>query len=231
MRDWPEALALSPPGRSRAPLALAAALQSDDAEQAAMFEKEAFTADPAFAPAALAYAKRLSAAGQGKRAKAVLEQAWAANPHPDLAEEYLRGEGDLLGRARAAEQLVHRNPSHPESRLLLARTWTAANLTGRARAELTALLASGQADRRAYQAMIDLELLEQGEGAAGRAAEAKWLRAAAAAPPPPTWRCGECGAEPGRWVPDCPSCGAVGQIAWVTASRPQAAKAPAPATP
>lgn len=231
MRDWPEALALSPPGRSRAPLALAAALQSDDAEQAAMFEKEAFTADPAFAPAALAYAKRLSAAGQGKRAKAVLEQAWAANPHPDLADEYLRGEGDLLGRARAAEQLVHRNPSHPESRLLLARTWTAANLTGRARAELTALLASGQADRRAYQAMIDLELLEQGEGAAGRAAEAKWLRAAAAAPPPPTWRCGECGAEPGRWVPDCPSCGAVGQIAWVTASRPQAAKAPAPATP
>ena len=214
MRDWPEALALSPPGRSRAPLALAAALQTEDPEQAAAFEKEAFAADPAFAPAALAYARRLAATGQGKRAKAVLEQGWSANPHPDLAEEYLRGEGDLLARARAAEQLVHRTPTHPESRLLLARTWTAANLTGRARAELTALLGSGQADRRAYEAMIDLELLEQGEGPAGRAAEAKLLRAAAAAPPPPAWRCGDCGTEHPRWVPDCPACGAVGKIAW-----------------
>jgi HemY protein len=229
MRDWPEALALSPPGRSRAPLALAAALQTEDAEQAAAFEKDAFAADPAFAPAALAHAKRLAAAGQGKRAKAVLEQAWAANPHPDLADEYLRGEGDLLGRARAAEQLVHRNPTHPESRLLLARTWTAANLTGRARAELTALLGSGQADRRAYEAMIELELLEQGEGPAGRAAEAKLLRAAAAAPPPPAWRCGECGAEHARWVPDCPSCRAVGRIGWEAAVRQMAPKPPAAA--
>lgn len=228
-RDWPEALALSPPGRSRAPLALAAAAQADDAEKAAALEKEAFTADPAFTPAALAHARRLATAGQVKRAKAVLEQAWAANPHPDLAEEYLRGEGDLLGRARAAEHLVHRSPSHPESRLLLARTWTAANLTGRARAELTALLASGQADRRAYQAMIELELLEQGEGASGRAAEAKLLRAAAGAPPPPAWRCGTCGTEQPQWVPDCPHCGAVGQIGWVTSSRPvQAAAPPAP---
>lgn len=229
MRDWPEALALSPPGRSRAPLALAAALQAEDAEQAAAFEKEAFAADPAFSPAALAHARRLAAAGQGKRARAVLEQGWAANPHPDIAEEYLRGEGDLLARARAAEQLVHRNPTHPESRLLLARTWTAANLTGRARAELTALLGSGQADRRAFQAMIDLELLEQGEGPAGRAAEAKLLRAAAAAPPPPAWRCGDCATEHPRWVPDCPSCGAVGRIAWETASRQPPATTPAAA--
>jgi HemY protein len=227
MRDWPEALALSPPGRSRAPLALAAALQAENAEQAAAFEKEAFAADPAFAPAALAYARRLAAAGQGKRAKAVLEQAWAASPHPDLAEEYLRGEGDLLARARAAEHLVHRNAAHPESRLLLARTWTAANLTGRARSELAALLGSGQADRRAYQAMIELELLEQGEGPAGRATEAKLLRAAAAAPLPPAWRCAECGAETARWLPDCPSCGAVGRILWETAVRHPAARPPA----
>jgi HemY protein len=223
MRDWREALALSPPGPARAPLALAAALQAEDAEQAAGFEKEAFAADPGFAPAALAHARRLGGAGQGRRAKAVLEQGWAATPHPDLAEEYLRGEGDLLGRARAAEQLVHRNPTHAESRLLLARTWTAANLTGRARAELTALLGSGQADRRAFQAMIELEMLEQGEGPAGRAAEAKWLRAAAAAPLPPAWRCGDCATEQPRWVPDCPACGAVGRIAWSAAPRPSLA--------
>ena len=230
MRDWPEALALSPPGRSRAPLALAAALQTEDQEQAAAFEREAFAADPAFPPAALAHARRLAAAGQTRRAKAVLEQGWAANPHPDLAEDYLRGEGDLLARARAAEQLVHRNPTHPESRLLLARTWTAANLTGRARAELTALLSSGQADRRAYQAMIELELLEQGEGAAGRAAEAKWLRAAAAAPLPPSWHCEECGAGQPAWVPDCPACGAIGRIAWTSSARPAVSAKEQPAS-
>jgi HemY protein len=223
MRDWREALALAPPGNARAPLALAAALQAEDPEEAASLEKEAFAADPGFTPGALAHAARLAASGQGRRAKAVLEQAWAANPHPDLAEAYLKDEGDLLARARAAEQLVHRNPTHPESRLLLARTWTAASLTGRARAELAALLGSGQADRRAYQAMIELELLEQGEGPAGRAAEAKWLRAAAMAPPPPGWRCTECGAETERWLPDCPSCGAVGRIAWTAAARPPAA--------
>jgi HemY protein len=219
MRDWPEALALSPPGQSRAPLALAAALQTDDPDQAAAFEREAFAADPGFPPAALAHARRLAGAGQSRRAKAVLEQGWAASPLPELAEEYLRGEGDLLARARAAELLVHRNATHPESRLLLARTWTAANLTGRARAELTALLGSGQADRRAYQAMIELDMLEQGEGPAGRAAEAKWLRAAAAAPPPPAWICAECGTEQPRWVPDCPSCGAIGRIAWESGTR------------
>lgn len=228
-KDWQEALALAPPGKARAPLALAAALQAEDAAAAAALEKEAFAADPGFVPGALAHARRLAAQGQKRRAQAVLEQAWAANPHPDLAEEYLRELGDLLARARAAEQLVHRNPTHPESRLLLARTWTAASLTGRARAELEALLASGQADRRAYQAMIELELLEQGEGPEGRAAEARWLRAAATAPPPPAWRCEDCGAEVARWLPDCPACGAVGRIAWLPAHPPRAVRAEAAA--
>ena len=49
---------------------------------------------PAFAPAALAHAKRLRHGGSPRRARGVLEEAWAAAPHPDLAEPYLAEEPD-----------------------------------------------------------------------------------------------------------------------------------------
>jgi HemY protein len=140
----------------------------------------------------------------------VLEQSWAARPHPDVAEAYLAEAGDALGRAKAAEQLAAKKRQDPESRLLLARTALAASLSGRARGELDALLASGRADRRAYLAMAELELLEQGEGAPGRAAEARWLREAATAMPEPVWRCGNCGAAHEHWAPECGACGTVG---------------------
>ncbi|WP_426956692.1 heme biosynthesis HemY N-terminal domain-containing protein [Muricoccus radiodurans] len=216
-RDWREALALSPPtvtGTTRASLALAAAAQEPDAEKAAELEKQALSADPGFAPAALAQAHRLEAMGSPRRAKTVLQTAWAAAPHPDLAEAYMAGEKDSLARVKAAEALTHANRTHPESRLVLARTALAANLTGRARAELEALLASGGADRRAYLAMVDMEAVELGDSAAGRAAEAKWLRAAAEAPPEPRWRCYACATDHAAWAPVCEHCGTAGRINW-----------------
>ncbi len=57
-RDWREALALAPPDAPRAALALAAAGQEPDPTRAAELERQAFAADPAFAPAALAHARR-----------------------------------------------------------------------------------------------------------------------------------------------------------------------------
>ncbi|WP_040612637.1 heme biosynthesis HemY N-terminal domain-containing protein [Teichococcus cervicalis] len=212
--DWREALALAAPQTPRAPLALAAAGQEPDSARAAELEREAFQADPGFAPAVLAHAARLSAAGNGRRAKAVLEQGWAAAPHPDIAAAYLGEEADKLARVKAAETLVHRNRSHAESRLLLARCSLAAGLTGRARSELEALVASGEADARAYLLLVELEQAEQGDTALARAAEAKWLRAATSAKPEPRWRCGQCGKVHESWHPVCDGCGTSGRIAW-----------------
>ena len=226
-RDWREALALSAPGMAEAPLALAAAAQEPDPARAAEIERRAFEADPGFAPAALAHAARIRAGGSPRRARTVLEQGWAAAPHPDLALAYLADEADPLTRVKAAEALTHPNRAHPESRLLLGRTAIEASLVGRARTELEALAGSEAADRRVYLALVDLERAEQGDTPAGRGAEARWLRAAATAEPEPRWRCANCGTEHGQWAPACGHCGATGRIGWTGA----AARAVGPAAP
>lgn len=213
-QDWREALTLAAPETPRAPLAMAAASQEPDAERAAELERQAFQADPGFTPAVLAHARRMAANGSPRRAKAVLEQGWAAAPHPQVAEAYLEGEADPLARVKLAEALVSRNRTHAESRLLLARVALQAGLTGRTRSELEALVGSGEADARAYLMLVELEQLEHGDSPVARAAEAKWLRAATAAPPEPRWRCGQCGKVHAQWKPVCEACGTAGRIAW-----------------
>ncbi len=229
--DWREALALSPPEAPRAALALAAAEQERDADRAAELERRAYEADPGFTPAALAHSKRLRDAGNLRRSRGVLEEAWSKAPHPALAEPYLRDERDPLMRVRAAETLVRRSPQHPESRLLLARTALDARLTGRARNALESLQREQMADRRAYLMLAELEEAEHGDSPETRAAQARWLREAAQAPAEPRWRCANCGTEHEAWAPVCSACGASGQIAWVGGARPSAATpvtAPAP---
>ncbi|MDN3568143.1 heme biosynthesis HemY N-terminal domain-containing protein [Paeniroseomonas aquatica] len=227
-RNWREALVLAPTETPRAPLALAAAAQEPSPEKSAELERQAFQADPAFAPAAMAYAKRLRDGGTSRRGKAVLEDAWAASPHPDLAVPYLADEGDALTRMKAVEVLIRRNPTHAESRLLLGRTAIAAGLTGRARGALDALVKSGEADRRAYLLLAELEEAEHGETVEARAAQSRWLREAAGAAPEPRWRCGNCGTDHAAWAPVCSACDMVGRIAWTTEPR-AAVAAPKPA--
>jgi len=218
-RDWREALALAPAETPRAPLALAAAGQEPDPVKAAAFEAQAFAADRSFAPAALAHARRLRAAGNPKQARAALEQAWVAAPHPALAVAYLEPVKDPMTRVRDAESLTRRNRGKPESRLLVAETAAAAGLLSRARAELEPLVKSGAADQRTFQLLADLEEREGGDSAEARAAQAKWLREASAAPAAPVWRCGNCGTQHAEWTPVCSSCDAVGQIAWTATTK------------
>ena len=215
-RDWREALALSAPGAAQAPLALAAAMQEPDDRKATDLEKQAFQADRGFTPAALAHAARMKRLASARRAREVLEDAWKARPHPDLAVAYLEGETEPLARVKAAEKLVAGKPKHAESHLLVGRLAVDAGLTGRARGELEALVASGAADRRAYLALSDLEEAEGGDTPESRAAQAKWLRLAATAAPEPRWRCGSCGTEQAGWHAVCPNCASVGTIAWTS---------------
>jgi HemY protein len=215
-RDWREALALAAPGAAQAPLALAAAAQEPDDRRATDLERQAFQTDRGFTPAALAHAARMKRIASPRRAREVLEEAWKAKPHPDLAVAYLDGETDPLQRVKAAEKLVAGQPKHPESHLLVGRLAVDAGLTGRARQELDALVASGAADRRAYIALSDLEEAEGGDKPESRAAQAKWLRQAATAAPEPRWRCSSCGTEHAGWQAVCPNCQSVGTIAWTS---------------
>jgi HemY protein len=213
-RDWREALALAPAGSGRAPLALAAAEQETTAAAATLLEKQAFEADPGFAPGALAYAARLKAAGNDRQARSVLEDAWSRAPNAALAVPYLAGEADPLMRVKAAETLIRRNPGHPESRILLARTAIDAGLTGRARNALDSLMRDGKADRRVYLMLSELEEAEHGNTPDARAAQARWLREAATATPEPGWRCAHCGTAHEQWKPACHVCDTVGEIGW-----------------
>jgi HemY protein len=212
--DWRAALALASPEAPKAALALAAAIAEPDQGKATDLIKQAFEANQGFAPAAIAYAERLQAGGFPRRAKEVLETAWTTAPNPAVAAAYLADAKDLVARVPAVEALIRRNPDAAESRLLLGETTLAVGLTGRARAALEALLASGAADRRAYGAMAALELAEHGDTTEGRAAEARWLRKAAGAAGTPQWRCGACGKAHATWAPVCDGCGATTRIDW-----------------
>lgn len=217
-QDWGEALALSNADGPRAALSLAAALQEKDPVRAAEFERQAFLAEPGFTPGVLAHALRLVDSGNLRRARGVLQQGWNAAPHPGIADALLAQETDRIRRVRLVDELTRQTIAHPEARLLRARVALDAGLTGRARHELTLWRETGQADRRCYALLGEVERAEHGPDAA-REREAGWLRELAEAPVEPVWRCGHCGTEHSEWKPLCGACGTAGAITWSGAAR------------
>ncbi len=207
--DWRGALALANPGDPVATFATAAADQETDPMLALKLARQAWKTDMAFAPAALAYTRRLRDARRDKRAQNVLRESWGHQPHPDLAEACLAGEADPMPREQRAEWLAAAAPSHPESQLLRARTAFDAGRLEDARRYADAAHAAGLDQRRLW---LLLNSIAEAEGDAPAAADA--LRQAAQAEPDPQWNCGTCGTVHAEWRPVCSHCQAVGQINW-----------------
>lgn len=215
---WRDALHLSgpQPGDALTPTLAAAASEAEaDPTEARRLAKRAFKSDPRLTVAALAYARRLSEGGSASRADGVLRQAWAANPHPDLAEAALRPVADKLARVQAGEKLVKANPDHPESLLLRARLAQQAGLIGEARRHADAARQGGLNQRRLWVLLADIAETDT-DTEANRAAQRQALRQVAEADPDPVWRCEACGAAQTRWHPVCPACHTAGRIAWIT---------------
>jgi HemY protein len=222
--SWAEALALAGPEAPRAVMATAAAEASTDPLQALRLAKEAFAADPALPPAALAYASRLRLGNDERRAEKVVQQAWAAYPHPDLAAFYLAPEPDPLARVKRAERLATFNPQSGESHFMMAQAALAAQLTGEARRHANDALSAGMDQRRLWLLKADIEEADApagGEAAGSAIREA--LRRISTARPDPRWRCDACGAEHAVWHPACSACGTVGRIAWTDKTTPSTA--------
>ena len=212
--DWSQALLLIGQDAERVAYATAAAEAATDPAQALKLAKQAWQDNPAFAPAALAYARRLREAGREARAQEVVRAAWKAEPHPELAEFALASEANPIDHARAATRLVAVRPEHPESQFLLARLSLAAGLTGEARRHLQAAQRAGMDQRRLWLLVADVEAAEHGDTEAGRLAQHDALRRAASARPDPVWRCEHCGAVHAAWLPLCPACHTAGRIRW-----------------
>lgn len=212
--DWNQALLLADDSTDRIAFATAAAETEADPAQGLKLARQAWQDNPAFAPAALVYARLLRAAGRESRAQEAIRASWKADPHPDLAEFALVPLTDPIARVREATKLVAANPNHPESQFLLARLSLAAGLTGEARHHAEAARRAGMQQRRLFLLLADLEAAEHGDTEASRLAQHDALRHAAAAEPDPVWRCEHCGAVHARWLPLCPACHTSGRVKW-----------------
>jgi HemY protein len=205
--EWSDALALADADAPKAALATAAAQSTADEAQMLRLARQAWQEDPSLAPAALVYAKRLRAVGREPRALTVIRHTWSIAPHPDLAEFALAPVSDPLARTQAAQRLTEANPTHAESRLVLARTALDAGLTGEARRHAEAAVAAGVNQRRVWLLLAEIE---EAEGSDQRDA----LRHAATADPDPIWRCDSCHTAHTTWHAACPDCFTVGSLRW-----------------
>ncbi|MBV9750546.1 MAG: heme biosynthesis protein HemY [Acetobacteraceae bacterium] len=208
--EWSDALALADADVPKAALATAAAQSTDDAGQGLRLARRAWNDDPSLAPATLAYATRLRAAGREARALTVIRHGWSIAPQPELAEFALIPLAEPLARTQAAQRLTEANPTHAESRLILARTALEAGLTGEARRHAEDAVKAGVNQRRFWLLLAEIE---EAEGSDQREA----LRRAATADPDPVWRCEACHTVHAAWHPACPDCFTVGSLRWSAA--------------
>ncbi|MGE7415390.1 heme biosynthesis protein HemY [Methylobacterium tarhaniae] len=200
--------------RQRAVLLTASALdlEAGDPERALAQAREAVKLAPDLVPAAAVAGRLFARRGDLKRGAKVVEAAWRANPHPDLARVYLdlRTGDSSRDRLARAETLARISSWHPEARFAIARAALDAREFGRARDVLAPLL-TDQPTVRAYELMAEIEEAEHG-AQSGKARE--WQARAARAPRDPAW-CAD-GLVTDRWAPISPVSGRLDAFVWQT---------------
>ena len=209
--DWSGALTLLERGkrrldkaayrRQRAVMLTARALAAEEADRdsAKADALEAAKLAPTFVPAAAVAGRMLAEGGQLAKAARVIEKAWRAHPHPDLAQVFsdLRFGDAARDRLKRIEGLAKKVPGHIESALALARAAIDAQDFAKARAALSSFLAAPT--KRVALLMAELERAERNDE--GRARE--WIARALHAVPDPTWTAD--GHVSSRWLPASPS--------------------------
>ena len=187
--------------RQRAVMLTARALANEetDRDQAKAFAIEAAKLEPTFVPAAALAGRMLAEGGESRKASRILQKAWEAHPHPDLARVFsdLRFGDAARDRLKRIEVLARQVPGHIESALALARAAIDASEFGKAREALASFLSAPT--RRVALLMAELERSEHNDE--GRARE--WIARAVTAAPDPAWTAE--GHVSDRWLPVLPS--------------------------
>jgi HemY protein len=220
--------------RGRAVLLTARALSGGDREQARTDVLEAVQLSPGLVPAAALAGRLLAEAGDARKAARILEAAWRANPHPDLAATYahVRPGDSARDRLARVQSLTKQNSGHAEGALAVARAAIDAREFPAARAALAPFTATPT--QRVAEMMAEIE---DGDTAdVGRARE--WTARAVHAARDPAWTAD--GFFSHKWLPVSPVTGRLDAFQWkvpVADLAPpgpvieQAAPAPAPAVP
>ena len=218
--DWAGALALLERSkgaldkatyrRQRAVLltARALAVEDSDRDNAKAFALEAVKLAPTLVPAAAFAGRVLAEGGDRRKATRILEKAWRANPHPDLADAYaqIRFGDSARDRLARIESLAKKGPDDIESALAVARAALDAQEFAKARAALAPLLAAPT--QRVALLMAELERAERGDE--GRSRE--WMGRALNAAPDPEWSAD--GFVSKRWLPVSPVTGRIDAFQW-----------------
>lgn len=166
---------------------------------------------PTLVPAAALAGRLLRQRNDVRKAAKILEKAWAATPHPDLADGYihLRLGDSTQDRLKRAETLGKLASWHPEARLAVAMAALDAREFKRARDVLAPLL-SDRPSIRTCLLMADIEEAEH--GAVGHVRE--WVARAARAPRDPAWIAD--GLVSDHWLPFSPATGHIDAFRWQT---------------
>lgn len=196
--------------RQRAVLLTARALelQASDRDAAKATVMEAVKLAPTLIPAVVLAAKFLSENQQTRKAMQLVETAWRAQPHPDLASAYahVRLGDSALERLRRMERLAEMMPDHPEGALGVARIAADAREFAQARAALTPLLAAPT--QRVALLMAEIERGEHDDEGAARA----WTLRAVHAALDPAWTADGFISE--VWRPVSPVTGRLDAFQW-----------------
>jgi HemY protein len=192
--------------RQRAVLltARAQSVEDTDRDSAKNFALEAHKLAPTLVPAAALAGRLLAEGGQQRKASRVIDKAWRANPHPELAQAHteLRSGDSALDRLKRIEALAKKVPGHVEGALATARAALHAQEFAKARAALAAYLQTPT--KRIALLMAELERAEKNDE--GRARE--WVARALNAAPDAAWTAD--GYVSDRWLPASPLTGTLG---------------------
>ncbi len=171
---------------------------------------EAVKLAPTLVPAAVLASKYESEAHQVRRSMRIVETAWLAQPHPDLADAYAHVKLGDSARQRLVrvETLSAKAPGHIEGALAIARAAIDASEYAKARAALAPFIAAPT--QRVAMLMAEIERTEHGDSGRARA----WTLRAVRALHDPAWTAD--GYVSDRWRPVSPVTGRLDAFQWQT---------------
>jgi HemY protein len=169
---------------------------------------EAVKLAPTLVPAAVLASKYQSELHQVRRSMRLVEAAWLAHPHPDLADAYAHVKlGDSARqRLTRVETLAAKASGHLEGALAVARAAIDAAEFARARAALEPFMSAPT--QRVALLMADIERTEHGDSGRARA----WTLRAVRALHDPVWTAD--GYVSDRWRPVSPVSGRLDAFQW-----------------
>jgi HemY protein len=169
---------------------------------------EAIKLAPTLVPAAVLASKYQSEAHQIRRSMRIVETAWLAHPHPDLADAYAHVKLGDSARQRLVrvETLAAKAPGHLEGALAVARAAIDAAEFARAREALAPFVAAPT--QRVAMLMAEIERTEHGDSGRARA----WTLRAVRALPDPVWTAD--GYVSAVWRPVSPVSGRLDAFQW-----------------